>query len=166
MGRKYDYKYDNVNRLTRAEFPQNTSGSTWDTNALNSCVWGFNSDNGYGTKCDANGNILMMIQSGSKAKSTGWPLSQESSCLFLSNHFCRVLITMFCRWMIICCCDNFTACTSTIQVATTFHILTLFISYFIRSISGDGIFISKQFIWSLRTFASLNFLLSIRNRKK
>jgi RHS repeat-associated protein len=70
IARKFDYKYDNANRITRAEYSQNTSGSTWDANTLNFSVWGFDSDNGYGIKYDANGNILMMIQSGYKAGAT------------------------------------------------------------------------------------------------
>jgi RHS repeat-associated protein len=70
IGRKYDYKYDLVNRITRAEFVQNTAGTTWDANTLNFSVWGFDSDNGYGMKYDANGNILMMIQGGYKALSS------------------------------------------------------------------------------------------------
>ena len=68
IARKYDYKYDNVNRITRAEFTQNTTGSTWDNSTLNFSVWGFDSDNGYGIKYDANGNLLMMIQGGWKAE--------------------------------------------------------------------------------------------------
>jgi RHS repeat-associated protein len=70
VARKYDYKYDNANRITRAEYSQNTSGSTWDASTLNFSVWGFDSDNGYGIKYDANGNILMMIQSGYKGGAT------------------------------------------------------------------------------------------------
>jgi len=66
IARKYDYKYDNANRLTRAEYNQNTSGNTWDANTLDFSVWGFDPDNGYGMKYDANGNILMMIQKGWK----------------------------------------------------------------------------------------------------
>jgi RHS repeat-associated protein len=66
VARKYDYKYDNANRITRAEYSQNTSGSTWDASTLNFSVWGWDSDNGYGMKYDANGNILMMIQGGWK----------------------------------------------------------------------------------------------------
>ncbi|HVY74879.1 MAG TPA: hypothetical protein VG890_08630 [Puia sp.] len=62
--RKYDYKYDDANRITRAEYTQNTSGSAWDANTLDFSVWGFDSDNGYGIKYDANGNIQMLIQKG------------------------------------------------------------------------------------------------------
>ncbi|HVY73739.1 MAG TPA: DUF6443 domain-containing protein [Puia sp.] len=62
--RKYDYKYDDANRITRAEYTQNTSGSTWDATTLDFSVWGFDSDNGYGIKYDANGNIQMLIQKG------------------------------------------------------------------------------------------------------
>jgi RHS repeat-associated protein len=71
IARKYDYKYDNASRITRAEYTQNTSGSTWDASTLDFSVFGFDSDNGYGIKYDANGNILMMIQKGWKAGQTG-----------------------------------------------------------------------------------------------
>ncbi|MBS1600823.1 MAG: hypothetical protein JST75_21565 [Bacteroidetes bacterium] len=64
--RKYNYKYDLVNRITRAEYSQNNSG-TWGATPMDFSVWGFDSDNGYGMKYDANGNILMMIQGGWKA---------------------------------------------------------------------------------------------------
>ncbi|MES1160404.1 MAG: hypothetical protein ABUM51_06595, partial [Bacteroidota bacterium] len=70
IARKYDYKYDNANRITRAEYTQNSSGSTWDANTLDFSVYGFDPDNGYGIKYDANGNILMMIQKGWKAGQT------------------------------------------------------------------------------------------------
>ncbi|HWY34974.1 MAG TPA: hypothetical protein VNX68_10030 [Nitrosopumilaceae archaeon] len=67
IGRKYNFKYDNANRNTRAEFIQSTSGSTWDANTLGYSIWRFDIDNGYGIKYDANGNILMHIQGGWKA---------------------------------------------------------------------------------------------------
>jgi len=59
VGRKYDYLYDNANRLTAANFVQNTSGSTWDNSSLDFTV----SNLSY----DANGNIMSMNQKGFKA---------------------------------------------------------------------------------------------------
>ena len=58
IGRKYDFLYDNVNRLTAANFLQNTSGSSWDNSSINYTV----NNLGY----DANGNILGMKQYGFK----------------------------------------------------------------------------------------------------
>ncbi|MDO6433109.1 T6SS effector amidase Tae4 family protein [Flavitalea sp. BT771] len=58
VGRKYDYSYDNANRLTAAAFVQNTSGQAWDSAYINYSV----SNLTY----DANGNILTMNQSGFK----------------------------------------------------------------------------------------------------
>lgn len=66
MRRKYDFKYDNVNRITRAEYNKNSSGDDWDTNTENFSMWGFDQDNGYGIKYDENGNMLMMILAGQK----------------------------------------------------------------------------------------------------
>jgi len=63
--RVYGYGYDRANRLSRADFAQNTTGS-WDYTTMNYSVWGFDSDNGYCMKYDANGNILSMIQGGWK----------------------------------------------------------------------------------------------------
>ncbi|HVY74877.1 MAG TPA: RHS repeat-associated core domain-containing protein [Puia sp.] len=62
--RKYDYKYDDAGRITRAEYSQNTPGLDWESTTLDFSVWGFDSDNGYGIKYDANGNIQMLIQKG------------------------------------------------------------------------------------------------------
>ena len=56
IDRKYDFSYDNVNRLTSAAFLQNTSGSTWDNSLVDFTV----SNLTY----DANGNILSMNQKG------------------------------------------------------------------------------------------------------
>ncbi len=56
IGRKYDFTYDNVNRLTAANFVQNTSGSTWDASYIDFSV----SNLTY----DGNGNILSMNQKG------------------------------------------------------------------------------------------------------
>ncbi|MHA4810404.1 DUF6443 domain-containing protein [Flavitalea flava] len=58
VNRKYDFNYDNVNRLTGAAFLQNTAGSSWDKNKIDFSVDLL----GY----DANGNILSMRQKGFK----------------------------------------------------------------------------------------------------
>ncbi len=58
VGRKYDFTYDNVNRLTAANFLQNTTGSAWDNGYID-----FTTGN---LKYDANGNILTMNQKGFK----------------------------------------------------------------------------------------------------
>ncbi len=58
VGRKYDFTYDNVNRLTAARFVQNTSGTAWDSSYINFGV----SNLSY----DANGNILSQSQKGFK----------------------------------------------------------------------------------------------------
>ncbi len=68
--RKMDYDYDLANRFNRADYTQNTSGSGWEYTTMNFSVWGFDSDNGYKMKYDANGNILSMIQGGWKAATT------------------------------------------------------------------------------------------------
>src|SRR5207302_941071 len=52
------FTYDNVNRLTTANFVQNTTGSTWDNSYINYSV--------NNLSYDANGNILSMKQSGFK----------------------------------------------------------------------------------------------------
>jgi RHS repeat-associated protein len=58
VGRKYDFAYDDVNRLTAANFIQNTTGSSWDNGYID-----FSATNlGY----DANGNIMSMNQKGFK----------------------------------------------------------------------------------------------------
>jgi RHS repeat-associated protein len=58
INRKYDFTYDNVNRLTAANFVQNTSGSTWDNGYID-----FTTNN---LSYDGNGNILSMNQKGFK----------------------------------------------------------------------------------------------------
>ncbi len=53
--RKYDYTYDAINRLTGADFSQNTTGSTFDKSAgIDFSVSGI--------AYDANGNLLRMQQ--------------------------------------------------------------------------------------------------------
>jgi RHS repeat-associated protein len=58
INRKYDFTYDNANRLTAANFLQNPSGSTWNTAAMDYSVDSL--------MYDANGNILKMNQKGFK----------------------------------------------------------------------------------------------------
>ena len=57
VNRKYDYSYDNVNRLTGAAYSDNLAGS-WGNTKMDFSVSGL----GY----DANGNIMSMIQNGFK----------------------------------------------------------------------------------------------------
>jgi RHS repeat-associated protein len=67
--RKYNFFYDNVNRFGRADFLQDideTSGATWNTQGANFGVHGFDVDNNYYMKYDANGNIQGMIEHGVK----------------------------------------------------------------------------------------------------
>jgi RHS repeat-associated protein len=63
INRKYDFTYDNVNRLTAANFVQNTTGSTWDHSYLD-----FTANN---LQYDANGNIMTMNQYGFKINGSG-----------------------------------------------------------------------------------------------
>ena len=58
ISRKYDFTYDNTNRLSTAAFLQNTTGTSWDKNQIDFSV----SNLTY----DANGNILSMNQDGFK----------------------------------------------------------------------------------------------------
>ncbi|HEY5370684.1 MAG TPA: DUF6443 domain-containing protein, partial [Hanamia sp.] len=56
INRKYDYTYDDANRLSSAAYLQNTTGSGWDKSYLDFSVSGLS--------YDANGNILSMTQRG------------------------------------------------------------------------------------------------------
>jgi hypothetical protein len=58
INRKYDFTYDNTNRLKAANFLQNPSGSTWNAAAMDYSVDSL--------MYDANGNILKMNQKGFK----------------------------------------------------------------------------------------------------
>src|SRR5439155_24007364 len=58
VNRKFDFTYDNINRLTGANFNQNSSGSTWSNSLIDFTVNNFS--------YDANGNILTMNQKGFK----------------------------------------------------------------------------------------------------
>jgi RHS repeat-associated protein len=62
VGRKYDFSYDNVNRLTAAAYLDNKTGS-WGKTLMDFSVGGL----GY----DANGNILSMNQHGFKVGAPG-----------------------------------------------------------------------------------------------
>ena len=61
--RKYDYAYDNVNRLASADFKQN-NGSGWDNSYLDFTV--------NNMQYDANGNILKMDQKGFKVNGSNY----------------------------------------------------------------------------------------------
>jgi RHS repeat-associated protein len=61
--RKYDFTYDNVNRITAANFLQNSNSNSWDNAFLN-----FSVNN---LSYDANGNILTMNQYGYLIGSSG-----------------------------------------------------------------------------------------------
>jgi RHS repeat-associated protein len=63
IGRKYDFSYDNISRLTGAAFTQNSSATAWDSSTVNYSVSNL--------RYDANGNILSMNQSGLKGLSSG-----------------------------------------------------------------------------------------------
>lgn len=63
--RRFDYEYDDVNRLGRAVFTQE-NGTSWNANEMNYTVSGFDADNNYKIKYDANGNILGMVTKASK----------------------------------------------------------------------------------------------------
>lgn len=75
VGRKYDFVYDNVNRLTAGNFVQNTSGSAWDN--------GYIDFSATGLSYDANGNILTMNQKGFKVG--GSALIDQLTYTYLTN---------------------------------------------------------------------------------
>jgi len=58
LSRRYDFNYDNVNRLLDANFFQNTSGTNWDKDKIDFSV--------HNLAYDPNGNILKMDQYGFK----------------------------------------------------------------------------------------------------
>jgi hypothetical protein len=71
--RYYDYLYDNAGRFGRANYYQNSnanSGGAWSTTEMNFSVHGFDGDNNYYMKYDANGNILGMVEHGIKGLNT------------------------------------------------------------------------------------------------
>lgn len=64
VDRKYDFSYDNINRLTGAAYLDNHTGTGWDRSAMDYSVSGLS--------YDGNGNILSLIQNGFKiANPTG-----------------------------------------------------------------------------------------------
>lgn len=75
VNRKYDFTYDNVNRITGANFTQNSSGSTWTNSFIDFSV----SNLTY----DANGNILSMNQKGFKV--TGSATIDQLTYSYQSN---------------------------------------------------------------------------------
>jgi RHS repeat-associated protein len=60
--RKYEFEYDNTNRLTKADFKQKTEGA-WDNTNIDYSIGG-NSGHNNRIAYDANGNILHMMQKG------------------------------------------------------------------------------------------------------
>lgn len=58
VNRKFDFTYDNVNRITAANFNQNSSGTTWSNSLIDFTV--------NNLSYDANGNIITMNQKGFK----------------------------------------------------------------------------------------------------
>jgi len=81
VGRKFDYTYDNANRLTAAYFVQNTSGGTWDSSYINFTVSNL--------KYDLNGNTLSMNQSGFKVG--GSAMIDQLSYSYQYNKLVQVL---------------------------------------------------------------------------
>ncbi len=67
IGRKYDFTYDNANRLASANFNQNTTSNVWDNGYINFSV----SNLSY----DANGNIMSINQNGFKVGGS-FPIDQ------------------------------------------------------------------------------------------
>lgn len=65
IARKYDYLYDNPNRLIRANFTQNTSGAAWNNSTVDFSVYGA-PEHGNNIGYDANGNILSLYQNALK----------------------------------------------------------------------------------------------------
>ena len=63
VNRKYDFSYDNINRLLDAGFLQSNAGGTWNKDTIDFSVHNL----GY----DANGNILRMDQYGFKLGGSG-----------------------------------------------------------------------------------------------
>jgi RHS repeat-associated protein len=75
VNRKFDFTYDNLNRLTGANFNQNSSGSTWSNSLIDFTV----SNLAY----DANGNIMTMNQKGFKVNASA--LIDQMTYVYQSN---------------------------------------------------------------------------------
>jgi len=71
IGRKYDFSYDNVNRLLGAAYHQNTTGGDWTDNTKMDFSVG-------NLSYDANGNIMTMNQNGFKVGSPTGLIDQLS----------------------------------------------------------------------------------------
>jgi RHS repeat-associated protein len=84
VNRKFDFTYDNVNRLTGANFNQNSSGNTWSNALIDFTV----SNLSY----DANGNILTMNQKGFKVNGSSLidQLTYQYKNSYASNQLLRV----------------------------------------------------------------------------
>ncbi|MGH2563373.1 MAG: DUF6443 domain-containing protein, partial [Ginsengibacter sp.] len=82
VARKYDFVYDNVNRLSSAAFLQNTAGSAWDKTYLD-----FSTSN---LTYDANGNILTMSQRGFKINGSALIDSLKYTYQTTSNKLSKV----------------------------------------------------------------------------
>jgi len=65
VNRQYDYSYDNVNRLLKADFKQNNPDNSWNKNIVDYSVL-MGDGNDYTSAYDANGNIKRMQQWGLK----------------------------------------------------------------------------------------------------
>jgi hypothetical protein len=64
--RRFDYEYDAANRLKKATFFQNSTGSSWSTTEMEYHVHGLDVSSNYGIGYDDNGNILSMVQKAPK----------------------------------------------------------------------------------------------------
>jgi RHS repeat-associated protein len=84
VNRKYDFTYDNINRLLGAAYTDNLNGGIWGASKMDFSVSGLN--------YDANGNILSMIQKGFKVGSPTNPIDQLTySYLATSNKLMGVV---------------------------------------------------------------------------
>lgn len=63
--RKYDYSYDNLDRLNKADFTQNQDNSGWSAASVDFSVYGA-PEHGNKIGYDANGNLLSLFQNGLK----------------------------------------------------------------------------------------------------
>jgi len=82
VARKYDYAYDNTNRLLKADFTQQ-NGSGWDVSAGIDYSMQMGNSTDPRTAYDANGNILSMQQKGFKINSS--PVIDQLSYSYANN---------------------------------------------------------------------------------